>query len=86
MWVAPSVRHLGVGRRLLAGLEAHAAARGVTVLRLETNGALAEAISLPGTSGYCEVAPFSDEPYAHHWFEKTLDPQCVSSLRGRVPS
>ncbi len=74
MWVAPSVRGLGVGRRLLAGLEAHAAARGVTVLRLETNGALAEAISLYRTSGYREVAPFSDEPYAHHWFEKTLDP------------
>ena len=74
MWVAPSVRGLGVGRRLLAELEAHAAARGVTVLRLETNGALAEAISLYRSSGYREVAPFSDEPYAHHWFEKTLDP------------
>ena len=74
MWVAPSVRGLGVGRRLLAELEAQAAARGVTVLRLETNGALAEAISLYRTSGYREVAPFSDEPYAHHWFEKTLDP------------
>ena len=24
-------------------------------------------------SGYREVAAFSDEPYAHHWFEKTLD-------------
>ncbi|HEY8042721.1 MAG TPA: bifunctional helix-turn-helix transcriptional regulator/GNAT family N-acetyltransferase [Streptosporangiaceae bacterium] len=74
MWVAPSVRGLGVGRRLLADLEAHATARGVTVVRLETNGALAEAISLYRTSGYREVAPFSDEPYAHHWFEKTLDP------------
>ena len=74
MWVAPSVRGLGVGRRLLAGLEAHAAARGVTAVRLETNGALVEAISLYRTSGYRGVAPFSDEPYAHHWFEKTLDP------------
>ncbi len=74
MWVAPTVRGLGVGRRLLAELEAQAAARGVTVLRLETNGALAEAISLYRSSGYREVAPFSDEPYAHHWFEKTLDP------------
>ena len=44
------------------------------MLRLETNGALAEAISLYRSSGYREVAPFSDEPYAHHWFEKTLDP------------
>ena len=46
MWVAPAVRGLGLGRRLLTELEAHAAAHGVTVLRLETNGTLAEAISL----------------------------------------
>jgi hypothetical protein len=43
------------------------------VLRLETNGSLAEAISLYRTSGYREVDAFNDEPYAHHWFEKTLD-------------
>ena len=72
MWVSPAVRGLGLGRRLLAELEAHAAAHGVTILRLETNGTLAEAISLYRTSGYREVAAFSDEPYAHHWFEKTL--------------
>ena len=72
MWVAPAVRGLGLGRRLLTELEAHAAAHGVSVLRLETNGTLAEAISLYRASGYREVAAFSDEPYAHHWFEKTL--------------
>jgi GNAT superfamily N-acetyltransferase/DNA-binding MarR family transcriptional regulator len=73
MWVAPAARGLGLGRRLLTELESHAAAHGVTVLRLETNGSLAEAISLYRSSGYHEVAAFSDEPYAHHWFEKTLD-------------
>ena len=72
MWVAPAARGLGLGRRLLSELESHAAAWGVTVLRLETNGALAEAISLYRSSGYREVAAFSDEPYAHHWFEKPL--------------
>jgi ribosomal protein S18 acetylase RimI-like enzyme len=77
MWVAPAARGLGLGRRLLSELESHAAAYGVTVLRLETNGTLAEAISLYRSSGYREVAAFSDEPYAHHWFEKTLDP-CAS--------
>ena len=75
MWVAPSARGLGVGRRLLAELEAHAAARGVRVLRLETNRALREAISLYRSAGYREVAAFNDEPYAHHWFEKSLEPQ-----------
>ena len=74
MWVAPAARGLGLGRRLLSELESHAAAYGVTVLRLETNGTLAEAISLYRSSGYREVDAFSDEPYAHHWFEKTLDP------------
>jgi DNA-binding MarR family transcriptional regulator/GNAT superfamily N-acetyltransferase len=72
MWIAAEVRGLGLGRRLLAELEARAAARGVRALRLETNRALAEAISLYRSAGYREVAAFNDEPYAHHWFEKTL--------------
>jgi DNA-binding MarR family transcriptional regulator/GNAT superfamily N-acetyltransferase len=72
MWVAPAARGLGLGRRLLAELEAHAAAHGVRVLRLETNRTLTEAISLYRTAGYREVPAFNDEPYAHHWFEKTL--------------
>jgi hypothetical protein len=25
------------------------------------------------TSGYIEVEPFNDEPYADHWFEKPLN-------------
>ncbi|HVC75434.1 MAG TPA: hypothetical protein VND96_02840 [Candidatus Micrarchaeaceae archaeon] len=41
-------------------------------MRLETNQTLAEAISLYRSSGDVEVAPFNDEPYAHHWFEKHL--------------
>jgi DNA-binding MarR family transcriptional regulator/GNAT superfamily N-acetyltransferase len=73
MWVAAAVRGLGLGRRLLADLEAHAADRGVRTLRLETNRALDEAIGLYRAAGYREVAAFNDEPYAHHWFEKTLD-------------
>jgi DNA-binding MarR family transcriptional regulator/GNAT superfamily N-acetyltransferase len=73
MWVAPAVRGLGLGRRLLAELEARAVAHGVRALRLETNQALSEAISLYRTAGYREVAPFNDEPYAHHWFEKTIN-------------
>jgi ribosomal protein S18 acetylase RimI-like enzyme len=72
MWVAPSVRGIGLGRRLLAELEACAAAHGVRVLRLETNQSLGEAIGLYRAAGYREVAPFNGEPYAHHWFEKAL--------------
>ena len=72
MWVASEVRGLGLGRRLLAELEAKAAAHGVRTVRLETNRALDEAISLYRTAGYREVPAFNDEPYAHHWFEKTI--------------
>ena len=74
MWVSPAMRGLGLGRRLLADLEAHAAAGGARTLRLETNRTLDEAIGLYRAAGYREVPAFNDEPYAHHWFEKTLDP------------
>jgi DNA-binding MarR family transcriptional regulator/GNAT superfamily N-acetyltransferase len=74
MWVSPAVRGLGLGRRLLAEVEAQASARGVGKLRLETNRALAEAIGLYRAAGYREVDRFNDEPYAHHWFEKPLGP------------
>ena len=55
MWVAPAVRGLGLGRRLLAELEAHAAANQASVLRLETNRTLDEAIGLYQSAGYREV-------------------------------
>lgn len=74
MWVAPEARGLGVGRRLLAELERHARDAGADMVRLETNGALREAITLYRGSGYREVPAFNDEPYAHHWFEKRLTP------------
>ena len=70
MWVAPEVRGLGIGRRLLQELEHHARSMGVAVLRLETNHALTEAITLYRNAGYHEVDAFNTEPYAHHWFEK----------------
>jgi DNA-binding MarR family transcriptional regulator/GNAT superfamily N-acetyltransferase len=72
MWVADSVRGLGIGRRLLSELETQARAHGARVARLETNRALSEAIGMYRAAGYEEVAPFNDEPYAHHWFEKRL--------------
>ena len=72
MWIATSARGLGLGRRLLDELERYARAAGVTVLRLETNRTLSEAIALYRTSGYREADAFNDEPYAHYWFEKRL--------------
>jgi len=74
MWVAHQVRGLGLGRRLLEELERSASEAGARVVRLETNRALAEAIALYRSAGYREVDAFNDEPYADHWFEKTLTP------------
>jgi ribosomal protein S18 acetylase RimI-like enzyme len=72
MWVAPTARGLGVGRRLLGELERRAVERGGDTIRLETNGALIEAIAMYRSAGYREVGSFNDEPYADHWFEKHL--------------
>jgi ribosomal protein S18 acetylase RimI-like enzyme len=73
MWIDPSTRGLGVGRRLLSELETQAARRGCETVRLETNRSLTEAIALYRSAGYVEVEPFNDEPYADHWFAKRLD-------------
>src|SRR5918996_1344107 len=75
MWGATAVRGLGLGRRLLAELEAAAQANGARTVRLETNRALGEAIALYRSAGYREGDAFNDEPYAHHWFDKTLPPR-----------
>src|SRR5262245_2324655 len=72
LWVAADARGLGVGRRVLEALEAHARSFGLRALRLDTNRSLKEAQALYRKNGFVEVAPFNDEPYAHHWFEKKL--------------
>jgi DNA-binding MarR family transcriptional regulator/GNAT superfamily N-acetyltransferase len=71
MWVHADARGLGIGRRILEALEAHAREFGLRTLRLESNEALKEAHALYRKCGYMEVEPFNDEPYAHHWFEKS---------------
>ncbi|MEU0546902.1 helix-turn-helix domain-containing GNAT family N-acetyltransferase [Micromonospora sp. NPDC005979] len=72
VWVADTVRGLGVGRRLLGELERYAAERGATAVRLDTNRNLTEAIALYRSAGYREIPPYNTERYAHHWFEKPL--------------
>jgi DNA-binding MarR family transcriptional regulator/GNAT superfamily N-acetyltransferase len=72
MWVSRTARGLGLGRRLLSELEEQARRHGAPAVQLETNRSLHEAIALYRSAGYAEVAPFNDEPYAHHWFEKPV--------------
>jgi len=84
MWIAPEARGLGLARRLLGALEEQAGLLGYSVVRLETNKTLVEALQLYRSSGYCEVPPFNDEPYAHHWFEKALHPGLDGRPGGRT--
>jgi DNA-binding MarR family transcriptional regulator/GNAT superfamily N-acetyltransferase len=72
LWVSASVRGLGVGRRLLDELERHAATVGAGSVRLDTNRSLTEAIRLYRSAGYHEIPPYNRNPYAHHWFAKSL--------------
>lgn len=72
LWVAPSMRGLGIGQRILDGLERRARKHGVRTVRLDTNRNLTEAITMYRQSGYSEIVAFNEEPNAHHWFEKHL--------------
>jgi ribosomal protein S18 acetylase RimI-like enzyme len=70
--VVPAARRRGLGIRLMGELERRAREHGRTVLRLDTRADLVEARRLYARLGYREVAPSGSNPYAEHWFEKTL--------------
>ncbi|UFX42510.1 bifunctional helix-turn-helix transcriptional regulator/GNAT family N-acetyltransferase [Bradyrhizobium sp. 41S5] len=72
LWVAPSARGLGLGRRLMEAAERAARELGIAVLRLDTNSALAEAGQLYRRTGWTEIPRFNDDPYPDLFFEKHL--------------
>jgi GNAT superfamily N-acetyltransferase len=72
MWIAPSHRGRGYARALLAALEDQARELGANEIRLDTSSVLEEAVALYGGSGYSEIAPYNDNPYASLWFAKRL--------------
>jgi ribosomal protein S18 acetylase RimI-like enzyme len=72
VWVHPAARRLGLGRRILDGLEQRAAEREFTVVRLDTHAALTEAQAMYRACGYTEIPRYDDNVYAAHWFEKRL--------------
>ena len=79
LWMHGEARGLGLGRRMLREVEALARSRGLTRLQLDTHASLVEAQSLYKSAGYVEVAPYNDNAFADHWFEKDLaDPQSSS--------
>jgi DNA-binding MarR family transcriptional regulator/N-acetylglutamate synthase-like GNAT family acetyltransferase len=72
LWVAPSARGLGLGRRLMDAAENAARELSIRVLRLDTNSALPEAGQLYRKSGWTEIARFNDDPYPDLFFEKRI--------------
>ena len=72
VWVSPSARGLGLARQLMDAIESAAQSLGVKILRLDTNSALSEALSLYRNSGWIEIDRFNDDPYPDVFFEKRL--------------
>jgi putative acetyltransferase len=74
MYVAPGARRAGVGRALLAGLEAAATELGCRTVRLETGLRQPEAIALYQGAGYRQIPRYgrwADSPLSV-CFEKAL--------------
>jgi len=72
MWVDETWRGAGLGSRLLRCLEDRAAHLGYLSVRLDTNGALSEAIAMYERAGYDKISRYNDNPEATHFFEKSL--------------
>lgn len=72
MWVHDDWRGAGLGTRMLRALEDEARRLGYPTVRLDTNGALVEAIAMYERAGYHHIGRYNDNPYAQAWFEKDL--------------
>jgi len=72
MWVDGACRGQGLGRSLLDALEGEARRLGCTRVVLDTHSVLSEAVALYGRAGYTPIERYDDNPYAHHWFAKSL--------------
>jgi GNAT superfamily N-acetyltransferase len=69
-----SARGTGIGRALLRSLEDRARQLGYARVRLTTGDEQPEALALFVSSGYEEIAPFTDGAFTRHWLEKPLPP------------
>jgi GNAT superfamily N-acetyltransferase len=72
MYVRPAFRRQGIGRALLAALEAEAMRLGASVVRLDTGSKQGFAEALYEQSGYLPIASYNDNPHAAYWGEKRL--------------
>ncbi|MBN2626692.1 MAG: MarR family transcriptional regulator [Spirochaetales bacterium] len=72
MWVDPAYRGRGIASRILKRLEEEAARAGMGLLRLDTNDTLSEAKSMYLRFGYRAIERYNDNPFAQHFFEKSI--------------
>jgi putative acetyltransferase len=86
MFVQPETRGTGIGRALLAHLEALALARGLPCLRLETGVAQPEAVGLYEAAGFRRISPFP--PYRPDplsiFMEKPLERSTATRVEPRL--
>lgn len=71
LWVHPDARGQGLARRLMAALETRARAMGYQRLKLDSNSALTDAITLYRRMGWADCAPYTSFP-ADVWMTKPL--------------
>jgi GNAT superfamily N-acetyltransferase len=74
MFVRPEARSRGMAGALLVALEDAARALGYRAVRLDTGPKQVHALSLYRRSGYVDVEPYNDNPFACFWGEKVLVP------------
>ncbi|MCB5180999.1 GNAT family N-acetyltransferase [Streptomyces antimicrobicus] len=72
VYVDPRMRGTGGGTALLAALEDAARSLGAERIRLDTRTDLVEARALYAKHGYEEIPPYKQDPYAQHFFEKSI--------------
>src|SRR5947209_6425001 len=87
LYVRPDMRRRGLGRGVIAELEHIARRRGYTVVRLDTGVQQPQAVRLFVPAGYREIAGYNNNPFASHWFEKSLSArQLPRWMRGPEPN
>ena len=72
MFVRPVARSRGVARALLEALEDTARELGYERVRLDTGPKQVHGLALYRSSGYVDVPPYNDNPFACFWGEKVL--------------
>ena len=72
MYVVPDARGRGLGKELLAALEALARDLGYDAVRLDTGRKQPAARRMYERAGYAPVPDYNDNPYAAFWGEKRL--------------